>query len=605
MKLHKIILLSLGIFLSVPGSGQEISLYADYPEAVRVGQQFTVSWTANTDAGEFAPPSFEGFYKLMGPQTSFSSSTQIINGKITREIKYTYIYYLQAVSEGHFVIPPASIAIKGNTYSSDSLHIEVVASATSHSNIPEQKNQKSVISGQDYSGDDIFLVLSLDKNEVYQGEHIAATIKLYTRVDISGINEIKFPTFEGFIKADLETPPLTSLKQENVNGTIYGTGVIQQFLLYPQLTGEISIEPVQITALIQQRTGRSDPFFGDFFSTYTNVPRVVVSRAKKVIVKPLPFPKPDDFSGVAGKINLTASIDKDSVTVNDAVNLKIVISGKGNIKFANITHLKIPPDVEMYDPKVSDNLKNSINGTSGEKIFEYLLIPRHNGDFSIPPVSLSYFNLSTKKYEKLITNELRFHARKGTTESGAITVYGSVSKEDVRYLGKDIRFIESAPGKLRKSGDVLSSKRLFYSVYAFAFMIFLAVLLIRKGQIKRNSDLKMVRNRKAARVAGKRLKEASIYLKAGLTDKVYEEILKSIWGYLSDKLDIPVSDLTRNNAADSLKEHGIDEKIINNLNNILDTCEYSRYAPSSTSFKASDIYRDASMFIRSVENSIN
>jgi hypothetical protein len=267
--------------------------------------------------------------------------------------------------------------------------------------------------------------------------------------------------------------------------------------------------------------------------------------------------------------------------------------------------MKLPADLEVYDPKVTDDLKNSLNGTAGQKTFEYLLIPRHYGDFTIPPVTYSYFNTETKQYERITSQELHFYARKGTEQNAGITVYGGVSKEDVKYLGKDIRFINSKPGFLRKSGNVISSKRSFYSAYAFAVILFLSVLFLRREHIRRNSDLATVRNRKAGKIAVKRLKEAEKCLKEKQADKFYEEILKAIWGYLSDKLNIPVSELTRSNAVNSLTERGIPEQEINNLASILDKCEFARFAPSSSATEAEKIYEDASGFIKIVENSIS
>lgn len=581
---------------------QEISVVVEYPGVVRVGQQFSVSWIINSGGGEFSEPSFDGFYRLMGPQTSYSSSTQIINGKITRETTYTYVYYLQALKEGLFIIPPAIFTLKNKTYSSDSLRIEVIG-GTAKQNKPG--TGKDVVDEEvENTSEDIFIRLLLDKKEAFQGEHIVATVKLYSRVDISGINEIKFPGFEGFLKTDLETPPLTSLTRENINGTIYGTGVVQRFLLYPQISGEIDIDPVRISVLIRQRTGESDPFFGDFFATYTTVPKMIISSPMRVKVNPLPGIRPGDFSGIVGKIALNASLDKDTVNVNDAVNLKMVLAGSGNLKIANSPEMKLPPDIEIYDPKVTDDLTYGTNGTSGRKTFEYLLIPRHYGDFTIPPASYSYFNVSTRQFEKLTTPELHFYARKVDDQGTGITVYGGVAKEDVKYLGKDIRFIKSDPAKLKRPGKNLSSKRSFYTAYAFALMLFLLVLFVRREQIKRNADIVRVRNRKAGRTAAKRLKEAEKCLKGKQNEKFYEEILRALWGYLSDKLNIPVSELNRSNAINSLIEKGIADNEINNLSSILDTCEYARFAPSSSASEAEIIFEGASGFIRYVENSI-
>ncbi len=594
---HAIFIITLSLSLHA----QEVSVKVQYPPVVTTGQQFSVIWTVNSGGGEFAAPSFSPFYKLMGPQTSYSSSTQIVNGRMSNTTTYTYIYYLQSVNEGKFVIPPATFTLKNKTYTSDSLYIEVTGNAaqqqTSRTN---RGGEQEVESG----GKDIFVNLLLSRKEVYLGEPITATVKLFTRINIAGLNEIKFPQFTGFLKNDLNTPPLTSLNQENLNGTIYGTGVVQQFLLYPQKTGEIIIDPVQLTVLIQQKSGQSDPFFGDFFSTYQTIPRMVASPAMKIKVNPLPGNQPADYSGIVGKLDLKATMSKDTVNVNDAINFRVAISGSGNLKVAAAPSLRLSPDIEVYDPKSTEEIKNGINGTSGTKSFEYLLIPRHYGDFTIPAITYSYFNTSTGKYEQLRTQEFNFYARKGNDQDSEVTVYGGVSKEDVKYLGKDIRFIKSEPGDLSKSGDLLVAKRSYYSMFAIAALAFLAVLFIRREHVRRNADISRVRNRKAGKVAGKRLRDASACLKNNQLDRFYEEILKALWGYLSDKLSIPVSDLTRSRITSSLSEKGIAEDVIHRLNEILDTCEYARFAPSSSGTEAASLYDGASQFIRSVENSI-
>ncbi len=589
--------------MSLSAAGQDVYVKAEYPAVVNTGQQFTVMWTVNAGGGEFSAPAFSGFYKVMGPETSYSSSTQIINGKMSTSTSYSYVYYLQAVNAGKFVIAPAVFTLKNKTYSSDSMHIEVTGSAQKQ-NVTQGGNSGSDQETVESSGNDIFVNLSVNRKEVYLGEPVVASVKLFTRVNIAGINEVKFPPFNSFLKSDIETPPLSSLRQENINGTIYGTGVVQQFLLYPQVTGDINIDPVQISVLIQQKSGRSDPVFGDFFSSYQTVPRTVASQIVKVKVKPLPGTQPSDFSGIAGKLDIKAALSKDSVNVNDAVNLKITVSGSGNLKVAATPVLKLSPDIEVYDPKISDDLKNGLNGTTGQKTFDFLLIPRHNGDYTIPSITYSFFNISTGKYEQLRTQEFHLHARKGGDQNTGITVYGGISKEDVKYMGKDIRFIKSSSGNLTRATNIILNKQSFYTVYALALFVFLLTLFLRREHIRRNADKSLVRNRKAAKIAVKRLQAASICLKNEEIDEFYEEILKAIWGYLSDKLNIPVSDLTRNNAVTSLIEEGIDEEKITNLNHILDTCEYARFAPSASETEAETIYEGASQFIKSVENTI-
>src|SRR5664280_294696 len=603
--MKKELLYLLIFFVTHSVSGQDVFIKAESPSVVNAGDQFTVMWTVNSGGGEFSAPAFNGFYKLMGPQTSYSSSTQIINGKMSNQTSYSYVYYLQAVKEGRYVIAPANFTLKNKTYSSDSLHIEVVGS-TSQKQGAQQGNINSENDPEvQPAGKDLFINLSVNRREIFLGEPVVATVKIYSRVNIAGINEIKYPAFNSFLKSDIETPPLTSLRQENVNGTIYGSGIIQQFLLYPQVTGEISIDPVQISVLVQQKSrGESDPFFGDFFSSYQTVPKAAASKSVKIKVKPLPGVQPANFSGVVGKLDLKATLNKQSVNVNDAITFKVVLSGTGNLKIASVPVLKLSPDIEVYDPKVSDDIKNGVNGTTGQKSFEYLMIPRHNGDYTIPPISYSYFNIANGRYEKLTTEEFHFSVQKVSGQNSGATVYGGVGKEDVKYLGKDIRFIKSDPGTLKKTDDLLFTKQSFYSVYAFSLFAFLLILFLRREHIRRNSDLSLVRNRKAGKIAIKRLHLASVCLKNDETDQFYDEILKAIWGYLSDKLNIPVSDLTRNNAISSLQEQGIDDEIIQSLSKILDACEFERFAPSSSGAEVASIYEGASNFIKSVENLI-
>lgn len=606
--MKKIYLYGLLFIITLNLSGQDVEFTVEYPSVVNNGQQFTVIYKVNAGGGQFSVPSFSPFYKLMGPQTSYSSSTQIINGRMSTETSYTYTYYLQAVKEGTFEIQPAIFELKGKEYKTKAMTIEVVAGTASTSSNQKQGGAKTSSQtdneGVETTSGDLFVNLTLDRKEVYMGEPIMATIKIFTRVDLSGINEIKYPSFNNFLRSDIETPPLTSLQQEDINGIVYGTGVIQRFLLYPQVSGDITIEPVRLSVLVQQKAGPSDPFFGDFFSSYQTVPKAIVSKEMKIKVKPLPGIKPSDFSGIVGKLDLSASIDKDSVNVNDPVNLRITISGTGNLKIAATPQLKLSPDIEVFDPKITDQVKNGANGTTGTKIFEYLLIPRHNGDFVIPPITYSYFNTANGRYETLSTSEFKFHARKSNDQSGGITVFGGSKKEDVKYLGKDIRFIKSEPGRLIRQGNFITSSGTFISTYVFAIFGFLLMLFLRREHIRRNSDLTVVRNRKAGKVAVKRLHAASVCLKNQQTDKFYEEILKAIWGYLSDKLLIPVSELSRTNAATALTAKGINDEKINKMNSILDTCEYARFAPSASGTEAEKIYEEASQFIRSVENSI-
>lgn len=585
-------------------AAQDIFVKTEYPRVVSQGEQFAITWTINTGGGEMTAPPFTGFYRLMGPQTSYSSSTSIINGKISQETSYSYTYYLQAVEPGRFTIPPAVIKVKGKEYSSDSLYIEVVADPSARQ--PGQGAGKQEVqepAGSQTSGGDLYVRLIPSRTDIYAGEPVILTLKIYNRTDLSGIQEIKYPDFNGFIKEDIETPPLNSLQRENVNGVIYGTGVIQQFLIFPQLTGDLKIDPVQVTALVQQRISDPDPFFGDFFARFSNVQRVLVSNPVNLKVKPLPPGKPDNFTGLTGNVKISATLSRDTLKVNDALNLKITLSGSGNLKYAGAPTLKLSPDIEKYDPKISDNIRTSSAGQSGQRIYEYVLIPRHHGDFVIPSVTYSYFNPVSKQYETASTGELKFHVMKGSDQA-PVAMFGGVSKEDVRYLGKDIRFIMSTPGLWVKTEKFLVNSPVFLYMYLTVVLIFIVLILIRREHIRRNSDIARVRNRKAGRIAGKRLLIAGKFMRSGDNDKFYEELLKALWGYLSDKLSIPLAEMNRTRAIEKLREKGVEESVIELAREIIDKCEFARFAPAAAPSENRIVYEKAATLIKTIENTL-
>ncbi len=588
---------------------QDIALQSEYPSVVQSGQQFTITWSVNANGGDFGSPSFDGFYRLMGPSTSYSSSTQIINGKVTRNATNSFTFVLQAMDTGSYTIPEATYTIKNDVYRSDPITIEVVAGnnrTSSQSTVSgSSARQNPSTSRTNTSGNEIFIDFIVNKKEVYVGEPILGTAKIYTRVNLSGISDVKYPSFTGFMKTDLDTPPLNNLVDENVNGTMYGSGVLQQFLLYPQIAGDLEIEPMSITAMQQQRINAGsgfDSFFDDFFSSYQTVPVAVASDPVTIKVKPLPSNRPADFSGVVGKLEIKSGIDKDTINVNDAITFSITITGNGNLRISGNPKLDLVPDIEQYDPKIVDNIRNGTSGTSGSRTFEFLLIPRYYGDYTIPPVTYSYFSTATGRYEQLTTPEYHFYANKVDEASAGLMVYGGVSKEDVRYVGQDIRFVKNNPGRLKKTDKVLADRGSFYSIYGFALLLFLAILFVRREHVRRNSDITAVKNRKAGKVAAKRLKVASECLAKNEMDRFYEEVLKALWGYLSDKLSIPISSLNRNNIVDILGSKGVDEDKITELNHIIDTCEFARYSPSSSETAASDLYSKTSGFIKYMES---
>ncbi|MDT8401713.1 MAG: BatD family protein [Bacteroidales bacterium] len=598
----KQIIIILLLLLDAYGlSGQDITLSVDAPAVVVIGEQFRLSWTANSRGGEFEAPEIKDFFVLSGPQTSFSQSTQIINGRVTSTISNTYTYYLQANKEGKFTIPPARYRLKNEEYLSGSKEIEVVSEGQALRQDDRDTTEES-LTGQSASTADLYARLLLNKRELYLGEHLVASLKIYSRVNISGIQEVKYPDFQGFLKEDLETPPLRNLERENVSGSIYGTGVLQRFLLYPQRTGTISIDPASLTVLLQQQSLSNDPFFGDFFSTFTTIPKMIATLPLEIKVKTLPEGAPPGFEGAVGNFSVRSELSADTVSVNNALSFKITLEGQGNLKLTAAPDLNLPPDIEIYEPKVSSNLTASVSGTSGSRVFEYVLIPRYHGEFTIPPIQFSYFDPSMAQYRTLRTEEYKFTAMQVEEGEEGARVYGGVSKENVKYLGRDIRYIKTGKANFRSGKNLLLKNNLFLYSYPGTLLLFIILIVVRREQIKRNSDIARVRNRKAAGLAARRLKQAAECLKNSDTEGFYSELLKALWGYLSDKYNIPLSELNIDAVNHTMSKNKLDSETVADLQEVISKCEYSKYSPDSDISTADEVYRKAEKIIKDIEN---
>lgn len=583
---------------------QDIKLSVEAPAVVAVGEQFMVTWVVNSRGGQFEAPPFSDFYKLMGPQTSFSSSTQIINGKVTSEIRNSFSYYLQATREGKYTIPPALYREKKDEYLSEPVVIEVVNDKTQ----AVQKQSQQAAGGEGapsaQSGNDLYIRMLINRNRVYLGEHVVATFKLYSKVNLSGIQDYRFPDFNSFLKEDIETPQPSNLERENVNGEIYGTAVLQRFLLYPQRSGKIEIDPASLTVLVQERQRSNDPFFGDFFSNFNTVPKMLSSLPAEIEVLPLPPGAPPAFSGTVGKLSINADINKDSLSVNEAITYRIVLSGSGNLKLTAAPEINISPDIEVYEPKITTNLKPSISGTSGSKTFEYVLIPRYHGIYTVPSFEFSYFDPDEERYITIRTDEKIFKVSKSSSSENETEVYGGISREDIKYLGKDIRYIKTSGSAFRNQKKILVSGSTLYICFASMIALFALIIIIRREQVKRNADLAKVKNRKAARTASRRLKKASLFLKNNDQQLFYAELLKTLWGYLGDKLNMAVSELTREKALAALAEKGMDDQLVQRTGDLIDRCELTRYSRANEDISAQELYGMAVTVIRDIEDKI-
>ena len=586
------------LLMTLSVSAQELTITVSAPQSAQAGEQFRIIYVVNSTDGQFTPPRFDASFSVSGPQRSTSRNVQWSNGSMTSVSTTTLMYYVVATTPGSYLIPPAQYETKKETASSEEKQIEILTAGTSTSQVTGQAGQQAQASGSEVS-----LRLLLSTREVYVGQPITATLKLFTRINISGLNDLKYPDMKGFLREDIKTPELRSLDNEVIDGVQYGTGVLQRFMLYPQIAGEIRIDPVEITAMVQQRTNARDPFFDDaffdsFFSSVSNVPRKVTTSPEIIRVLPLPEPKPADFYGAVGSFELSSSLSKSEVEVNDAINLTISLKGSGNLNLAGEPAIHFPQGIEKYDPQVT--VKNS--GTAaGTKTFEYLLIPRNTGTFDLPPVSYTVFDPQQKKYITLRTEgyKVTVTGRQGETAT-ATPAY--IPGEDVKYLGQDIRFIRNGKAKPGKVANPLVDMTYYWLWYALAVLIAVVILVLRRERIRRNADIAGVRNRKAARNARKRLSRARSLLTSGHNELVNAELARALWSYLGDKLSVPQSEITREKCYAMLRDRKVNEEMISELDFILSSTEYSQYAPEKEGESPDALYRHTAALIGKLDN---
>jgi uncharacterized membrane protein len=593
-----IFILNVILFGTLSINGQDVQVTAEAPRVVRVGEQFRLTFTVNARPSSFNAPDIKDFYVLSGPNQSTSTSFQMINGKTSQSITISYTYYLQATSLGKFTIDPATVVVENKEYTSNLSEVEVVGDqqvAPAQQGQPSQSQQ----SDPEVPQEELYVQVLTNKKSVYQGEHIIATIKLYTRIGISGFGSSEMPDFAGFWTQDIETPSQINLERENVNGVIYNTGIIRSLILFPQKSGEIVIKPFKLETYVRQLTNQRS-FFGP---SYTNVSVNLESKPVNINVKSLPEGKSSSFSGAVGNISMTSSIDKTDVVTNDAITLKINVKGNGNIKLIDPPKIDFPPDFETFDPKISSNIKNTTSGQSGSKTFEYLIIPRHAGNFRIPPVTFSYFDITSKKYQSLRSTEYNITVQKGDSEE-SVGVVSVLSKEDLQILGSDILFIKSSKFKLVPAGKIFYGTRGFWLFYIVAIIAFLFVVIFWRRYIKHRQNIELVRNKKANKVARERLKQAAKHLKQKDAENFYESVLKAIWGYISDKLSIPVSDLSNETARLSLSNYVTDVDLIDKILSVIDECEMARYSPSSDDSRMEKLYSEAVAVISKTEQNL-
>ncbi len=603
-KIQKYGLLMLMSLLTAVCAFAAPSFTASAPAKVQMGQQFRLTYTfEDGDPKDFRLPELSDFDILMGPSTSTSIS--IINGQTSRSFSYTYV--LMPKQEGTFTIAPATAQVKKAEVQSNSLTVTVLPKDknTQVGQSSQASSSQGATSVQSLTEENLFIRVIPSKTHVMEQEGLTLTYKLYSRVDVSGFENAKFPEYKGFISQEVELPQNQQWDMENYNGLNYRTAVLRQTVLYPQQSGQLDIESGSFDLIVRVRNNnpRSRSFFDDFFDTYQDVRKTLTTKPLKITVDPFPFGKPAHFSPFAGSLKLSSSISTTSVTADEAVTLKLVLTGSGNMKMLKTPDVKFPADFDIYDPKVTNSFKNTAKGVTGSKTIEYLVIPRYAGSFEIPSVEVSYFDLATKSYKTLVSDSYTLEVAKGSQSDPTVVSNAYVAKENVRFLGQDIRYLKTDL-KLKPHAGLIYGQSWFVWAFVLPFAIFVIVLLICRKQAKANADVAAVRTRKASKVAVRRLKKAASFLKAGDRSQFYEEVLKALWGYTSDKLNIPLSKLSKEHMDEQLEQSHVSETIRKEYMEILETCEFEQYAPSSGAQGMDELYAKTLKVIDKMESTI-
>ena len=595
------------MILSVVPAFAQSEIKVQTHNVVAADEQFNVTFIID---GESKPSDFtwnpgDDFQLLWGPQQGRSTSVQMINGKTTKSVQTTYSYVLRPLKAGKFTIARASAKVKGQDIFSEPVSIEVVASGSANRQTDGSSQGGQQAQRQSQNGmiqdDDIFLTLELSRSNVVVGEPITATLKLYQKVNIAGFESAEFPTFNGFWSQEIEAPTNIEFVRETYDGQIYNSALLRKFILIPQQQGQIKIGPAELVCLVNVRvsTGGASIFDG-FFDDYRTVRKKVASKPLTVNVSPLPAGAPASFAGGVGEFRISAELSKDTIRTHEAASLLVTVTGRGNVSLLEAPKVNFPPDMEVYDTKISDKIDKG--GTAGSKYYEFPFIPRSHGDFVIEPIRYSYYDVNQKKYVTLETPPIPISVERGNeTDAGGIVVAGNVQK-DVRNLGSDIRFIST------KDPD-LSSKGVFF-VGSVLFWIILAVLAAAaaicwaalRHLAARRADVVGTKNRKATKMALKRLQLAGTFLKQNLYTAFYEELHKALLGFISDKLNMPVSELSRDRIAESLKEGNVNSGLAETFIGILDACEFARYAPDAGHEAMEAHYQSAVEVISSIDS---
>ena len=583
-------------------SAQDV-IRVEAPNVVAADEQFNVTFIIE---GENSPSGFtwdsgSDFQVLWGPQSGRSMSTQIINGKRTTSSQTTYTYVLRPTGTGKFNIPTATAKVKGKEIRSESKTIEVAAAGAASSRPQTQQGSASRSQQTGVADEDIFMTLELSRTNVVVGEPITATLKLYQRVNVAGFENVSFPDFNGFWSQEIEAPTNIEFSREVYEGQIYNSALLRKFILIPQQQGAVNINPAEMVCLVNIRVASAgNSIFDGFFDDYRTIRKRVATKPLTVNVSPLPAGAPASFGGGVGTFEISAKLSKDTLKTHEAGSLLVTVTGKGNVSLLEAPKVSFPPDMEVYDTKVSDRIDKS--GLNGVRYYEFPFIPRSYGDFVIEPIKYSYYDVNTKRYVTLETPAIPLTVERGNETDGGGVVISGPSQKDVRTLGSDIRFISTkAPGLASKGAFFVGSPS-FWIITVLLFVVAAICWAAFRKLAARRADVVGTKTRKATKMALKRLQLAGTFLKQNLYTAFYEELHKALIGFISDKLNMPMVEQSKERMAEALKEKNVNETLVAKFIAILDACEFARYSPDAGHDAMTAHYDEAVEIISSMDS---
>lgn len=605
-RLDKIVLFLVCVLSTFSAFANEaVNFTASAPDVVPNGSPFQLVYTVNASSKDLRVPEMPDFDVVAGPFTSQSRSMQIVNGNMSSTVTIRYTYTLVPKKEGTFTIAAASIVVDKQKYQSNSLSIKVLpAEETTSTQQSSANNNQQVTVSQQITNENLFILPIVSRYKIREQEYTLVTYKIYSKVDLVDIQSPKFPDFKGFMVQEIDLPQNKRISLENYKGKNYNTVILRQYLLYPQKSGTLKIDPMTCDAVVRVRSqARVQSIFDNFFDSYQDIKKSLSTVAVKIDVSPLPAPVPTDFSGGVGKFTLSSNINKTELETNESLTVQLKISGNGNMKMIKNPALKFPPDFEVYEPKVSNDFSNTTSGVTGTKTIEYLAIPRHAGKFTIPAMSFSYFDVASQSYKTLTTPTYELEVKKGSSASGGV-VNNFTNKEQVQLLASDIRYISVDDFEIKPlSSFFFGTWQFWFWLIAPLLMTVLLIVFFRK-KARENADLALMRNKKANKVARKRLKVAAKNLKIGNKEIFYNEVLKALWGYVCDKLSMPLADLNKENVASRLRDRNVTDEKIAEFIELLNDCEFARYAPAEDVKEMDKVYEKTMTLITELEQMI-